>query len=99
MNWGELIAALCAVISTLVALYAFFRDAKWRDSEEAKRLIDRVDKAENRLTGLEQATKNLATKEDVARVEADVRGLERTITNVDAGVTRIETFLMTGGRP
>ena len=70
------------------------RAEKWGDSEAAKRLIDTVDEHGKRLAAGEERFASLATKADVAEVKADVRGLEKSVDKVDAGVSRIERILM-----
>lgn len=69
----------------------------WHDTEAGRRLVGRVSDVENQLSAGEERFKSLATKADVARLEADVDNLKHSIGGVDAGVTRIEMFLMNGG--
>jgi hypothetical protein len=94
--------SVCSLIvsvgSLILSSMNFSRSGNWKRSEDGKALVDKVGEIDQRLTSVESTVKNLATKEDVAELKAEVRGLERTITNVDSGVSRIEGFLMEAGR-
>ena len=97
MTWGEIIASAAAAISALCAAYTVLRDNKWRDSDEAKAMDTRIKAVEGKTLEHEVKLRDLPSKADVAAVKADVHNLERVVQGVDAGVTRIEQFLMTNG--
>ncbi len=111
-------ALFFSAASLLIAAVTFWRNGKWRDSEEHKTLVAKVQdhgqvipmmvanitnlqasvlEHGNRLAAGEERFKSIATKADLAVVASDVRGLEKTVVGIDAGVTRIEQFLINGG--
>ncbi len=71
---------------------------KWERSPAAVALIELVNEHSERLAAGEERFENLATKSDVAGVQAEVRGLEKALDRVDAGVVRIEKILMEHNR-
>jgi len=71
---------------------------KWAESPAALALIDLVDEHSRQLAAGEERFENLATKADVARLQAEVSGLEKAVDRVDAGVVRIEKILMEHNR-
>ena len=99
MNFMELAPFLISTGALVMSIATFARAGKWRDSEEAKDLDKRIGAVEAKVGRHEVKLENIATKADIARVEADIRGLGKEISNVDAGVTRIETFLMEHSKP
>jgi hypothetical protein len=54
----------------------------------------RVGAVESATEGLKIRFENVATKADIARLTAEVSGVEQLIKNTDAGVVRIEHLLM-----
>lgn len=94
----QFISAACAVIGGGTAVIVARRAQRWRDTDEAKGLIDRVDECESRLDKLDTATSNLVTKQDLARVEGEVKGLCKQIDDqVVPGLNRIEGFFIAAG--
>lgn len=98
MSWGEIIASAAAAVSAACAAYIAWRDNKWRDSDEAKTMNARIKAVEDKTLEHEVKLKDLPSKADLAAVNANVHNLERTVSGIDAGVTRIEQFLMNGSR-
>lgn len=94
----QFVSAACAIVACLTAVIVARRAQRWRDTDEAKGLIERVDECESRLDQLETATRNLVTKEDLARVEGEVKGLCKQIDDqVVPGLNRIEGFFIAAG--
>lgn len=112
------LAILLSVAALVLNVFTAIRAGKWRDSEEHKDLVAKVNSHSqaiptmlanianlvltatehgNRLAAGEERFKSIATKADLAEVSSDVRGLEKTVAGIDAGVTRIEQFLINGG--
>lgn len=94
----QFVSVGCAVIACITAVVVARRAQRWRDTDEAQRLIERVDEAESRLDKLESVTNNLVTKSDLARVEGEVKGLCKQIDDqVVPGLNRIESFFIAAG--
>lgn len=105
MNFLEYYPYIISTGALIMSIAVYFRADKWRDSEEAKKLDGRISTVETQVAKHAVKFENIATKEDVARLEADIRGFEKTvkaemnglskeISGVDAGVNRIESYLM-----
>ncbi len=109
----ELLPYLAFGVSVLacgIALYVAVRAGRWRDSDDAKAIDNRINAlattvggaatglalgaVATRVTALEAGMQHVATKADIAGLKAEVKGLESTISSVDAGVSRIEDHLM-----
>lgn len=84
------VAVAAVIISGLVAL----RSGRWRETDEAREMAEDIEAMNGRLTALETSMKNVATKEDVARLTAELKGLENTASLTQAGVARIESHMM-----
>jgi hypothetical protein len=110
----QIITAACAVIACACAVWVAFRSGNWRETDAAKALVGRVDVLETKvasfddklsdkpsqaqIAGIEERIKGLATKAEIAAIQSDVHSLVREVAKVDAGVTRIEAFLMEHGK-
>jgi len=87
----SLIVAVSAVlISGLVAL----RSGRWRETDEARQMAEDIEALSDRLAVLETSMKSVATKEDVSRLTAEVKGLEKIAALTQAGVARMESHMM-----
>lgn len=82
------------LVSLAVSLAAYARSGRWKDGEDATRLIDRVGRCETAITTLNAQMSNVATKEDMAGIRAEVAALGGDIRSTERGVERIEGFLM-----
>lgn len=96
------------IISTLALLLSaatFWRAGKWKESDGAKEIVTSISnhktKTAEEIASLrtkvaehEIKLENIATKSDIARLESEMRGLDKTINNMDSAVVRIEAFLM-----
>lgn len=124
---GTFLVALAALI---ISGLNHLRANRWRESDEGKALVRRIDTlegapdwnetesgraivarmtfAEQKLAAGEERFKGLATKADLAKLEAEISGLERTVdakiggvTNavaaVGEGVRRIESYFLEKG--
>jgi polyhydroxyalkanoate synthesis regulator phasin len=110
----QLITTACALIACACAIWVARRAGDWRQSDEAKKLVGRVDVLETKVTAVESKVKELptqaqiagineringlATKAEMAAIQSDVRSLVREVGKIDSGVTRIESFLMEHGK-
>lgn len=110
----QVITAACAVIACFCAVWVALRSSNWRETDAGKALVGRVDVLETKVgafeskledkpsqaqfAGIEERIKGLATKAEIAAIQSDVHSLVREVGKVDAGVTRIEAFLMENGK-
>jgi polyhydroxyalkanoate synthesis regulator phasin len=110
----QMITTACALIACACAIWVARRAGDWRQSDEAKKLVGRVDVLETKVASVENKVKELptqaqvaglneringlATKAEMAAVQSDVRSLVREVGKIDSGVTRIEAFLMEHGK-
>lgn len=90
-------AVLLSLVAVSIAIGTYVRAGRWKEGDDAKELVAKVEGIDRRLTTVETQVKNLATKEDVAGLAAELRGLERLIQKTDAGVERIEQFFISKG--
>ena len=91
------ISLAVVAVSLLFSVLSYVRAGRWKDGEDASRLIDRVDRCESRLDVAESKITGCATKEDIARMEGELNALGREVVTVRNGVVRIENHLI-GGR-
>ncbi|ASE39359.1 hypothetical protein [Brevundimonas vesicularis] len=110
MTFAEYMTALAVGLSALnavVLLLTFHRAGRWRESEDAKAMLARLTKVESDINGFKTRFENVATKADMARLTAEVNGMEQLfkakvdglgelVKTTDAGVVRIEQLLMRG---
>ena len=101
MTLGEvlqLVSAACAIVACICAVTVARRAQRWRDTDEAQRLIDRVDATESRLDKLEPKVSGLATKSDIVALKAELHGVCKQIDNeVVPGLNRIEDYFLKAG--
>ena len=104
------VAVGALIVATIVALRAgrwrLSDDAKALDArisaiggrvgavETNSATADELAEVATRVTKLEAGMLNVATKADVAKLTAEIKGLETAVSGVDAGVNRIESHLM-----
>lgn len=110
----QMITSAAAVLACLCAVLVARRAGAWRETDAAKQLVARVDSHDlaiasikqkvegmpnqSQIASIEERIKNLATKAEIASIQSDVHSLVREVGKVDAGVTRIEAFLMEHGK-
>ena len=98
MTFGEilqLMSAACAIIACVCAVVVAVRAQRWRDTDEARTLLDRIDGVESRLDKLEPQVAGLATKADIASLKGELDGLCALVnTSVIPGLRRIEGYMM-----
>lgn len=90
------VAVGLSALNAIILLRTYHRAGQWRESEDAKVILARLTKVESDIIGFKTRFENVATKADVARLTAEVNGLEQLVKNTDAGVIRIEQLLMRG---
>lgn len=100
------VALLISAGALLAAWATYARAGDWRQTDAGKETAAKLTAHAERLTKLETRLENLATKADVERVEgkvntleAHVEGIQDKLSNVGAGVERIEQFLMDASQP
>lgn len=85
----------CALASAGCAVFVALRAQKWRDSDDAKALLERVDEVEDRLSRLETRASDLPTRADIARLEGEIDGLTKLVERtVVPGLTRMEGYFL-----
>lgn len=94
MEIAQIASLLIAACALVMSVLTYVRAGRWKDSDAAQTLLATLSEHEKRLTAVEVKVSNLATKADIAKLEADFRSVEKQIQGVDEGVTRIERFLM-----
>lgn len=94
----QFVSAACAITSTICAVAVARRSQRWRDTDDAQKLLDRVDAAESRLDRLETKTGDLPTKADLASVRAELHAVCKQIDHsVVPGLARIEGYFLEAG--
>lgn len=83
-----------SALSVGCALFVILRSGKWRETDEAKALILKVEGHGTRLSVLEAEVQDLPTKQDLARVEGRVATVEQIGVRTERAVERIESHLM-----
>ena len=89
--------SLAAVLASLgVSALSYARAGRWKDGDDAARLIARVDDIERDVVELTAQMKNVATKADVERLTTQLAAVADHSRTIERGVERIESFLMKG---
>lgn len=88
------VAIVISILAFLIAAANFWRAGRWRDSDDGRELDEQMTGFDKRLSAIETKVLNLATKGDVDRLTAEIRGLERETSRVGGGVQRIENYLL-----
>lgn len=102
------IMLLIALASLGCTIFVTVRAKHWRDTDEGKTMLNkikvdhagldsRVQEHHDRIGRVETKLETMPTKADIARLESDVRSMMRELGSVDAGVKRIEQFMMERG--
>lgn len=91
LPWLSLIAVLA---SLGVSALSYVRAGRWKDGEDATRLISRVGEIERDVERLTAQMENVATKADVERLTAQLAAVADHSRTIERGVERIESFLM-----
>lgn len=87
-DWLPYIAIAISLCSLALGFAIYSRTQRWRDTDEAKAMLGRIDASESRLDKLETQLSNLATKADISRIESDLSGLEKVVKAEIGGVSR-----------
>ncbi len=99
-------ALLLSAISCAIAAWTAVRAGRWRDSEAAKALVERISGVERttglheqRLGQIEEDILGLPTKADFARLEGEIVSTCRIADRTEQAVLRLEDYMMKAGRP
>lgn len=94
-----------AVIACGISTWTAVRAGRWRDSEAAKALVDRIVSVETttglhaqRIDQLEEDIKDLPTKADFARLEGEVNTTCRIADRTEKAVLRLEDWWVKGAK-
>lgn len=94
----QFVSATCALASAGCAVMVARRSQRWRDTDDAQKLLDRVDAAESRLDRLETQTGDFPTRADLASVKAELHAVCKQIDHsVVPGLQRIEGYFLEAG--
>ena len=92
------LALAVSVIACAISAWTAIRAGRWRDTDEAQKLVDRLDEAEDRLTQIETKLEDLPTSADLAALKGEVHGLAGQVEkHVIPGLRRIEDFFVKEG--
>ena len=75
-------------------LLTYLRTGRWRETDDAKELVQRLDKCEDRLTTIEADLRNAASKAELAELKAELHGVRDLVERTEGGVRRIESHLL-----
>lgn len=99
------VSVLVSLIAVAISLWVAIRASRWRDSEAAKALVDRVTAVEGavklhaqRLEQIEEDIAGLPTKADFARLEGEIVSTCRIADRTEQAVLRLEDYMMRGAR-
>lgn len=81
-------------ISLALSVASYVRSGRWKDGEDATRLIARVGTCEGEITTLKTQMLSVATKADVAALTEKLNGVKDHTQTIERGVERIEMLLM-----
>lgn len=100
------VAIIISALSALAAWATYSRAGDWRQTDAGKETALKLAGHNDRLTRLETRLENIATKEDMARLQgqigalkAELDGVRSDASKAAAGVERIEQFLMDASQP
>lgn len=91
------VSASAAVISVICTVLVMRRTDADKSSAALTKLSDRMTKAELDLSNIQVRLDGMPSKGDFEGLKSDVRALGRDVEKVDAGVSRIESFLIEKG--
>ncbi len=86
LSMWQLVPILISLAALVVTLMTYQRAGKWKQSEEGRALVDKVNEHEGRLTVVETKQLNLATKADIAKLDAEFGGLQDVVKSEVAGI-------------
>ncbi len=94
-----------AVVACCISAWTAVRAGRWRDSEAAKALVDRIASVETkaglhaqRIEQLEEDIKDLPSKADFARIEGRVDTTCRIADRTEKAVLRLEDWWVKGAK-
>lgn len=94
----QIASVLSGVVGISCAIYVAVRTGRWRESDEAKSMINRITAVEQKVATVETRLMNMPTLADLEGLKSEVRSIAREVGKVDDSVTRIETWLMERGK-
>lgn len=87
-------SAFGGLLAVCVAVWVARRSGNWRDSDERKSDQRRIASIEADLVGIKFRLEAVPTKADIEILKSDLRAVDRSVGKVEAGLDRIEQFLM-----
>lgn len=99
------LAVLISLIAAAISLVVAIRAGRWRDSDAAKAIVDRIIAVEGtgqlhgqRIDQLEADIQCLPSKADFARLEGEVKSTWKISDRVEKAVLRLEDYWLKGTR-
>lgn len=93
----QIIAMGAALVSAACAVFVAWRGGRWRETEEAQALLKRMSDAESRISACEIRIEDLPTRADIARLEAEIKGVGQQVGAANAGIDRLEGYFLQRG--
>lgn len=92
------IAIGVSIIALIFVIATYARASRWRETDEGQRTIADISGLKDRLTKVETKLSDMPSKADFATLEAQLEGFEKMLRNTEAGVQRIEGYMMEKSR-
>lgn len=87
-----------AVAACAISAWTAIRAGRWRDSDAARELVDRIDDVEDRVSRIETVLTNVVTKADLAEVKGELHTVARQLNNqVVPALDRLEGYFLKQG--
>jgi hypothetical protein len=97
-----IVSMVSNLISVALAIFVAWRNRAWRDIDarvkSAEKMEGRVDNLETEVVALAAQMQGVPRLSDFEALKSDLRAFARDIHKVEAGVKRIEDFLLEGAK-
>lgn len=94
-NLWQLVSIAIALGAMLFSAATFVRAGRWRETDDGRRTSADIGKLKERMTVVETKLEDMPSKADFTALEAQLEGVEKMLRNTEAGVQRIEGYMMT----
>lgn len=90
----QYVPLICAVVSAACAVYVTVRQARWRETDDARAIAGRITALTTRMEKVETRQEGMPTKADLATLSGDIQLVKQLIERAERGIDRIENFMM-----